>query len=99
MGRLDSSDATTVRISHVIDQLDDTIREIRGTIFSLHQTPGVGSGAGDHVDAAAPLILAFAEVLATLAFEPELAIHGPWTPSRRPRATSWSRPSARRSPT
>lgn len=70
VGRLDPGDEATERISNVIDQLDDTIREIRGTIFSLHQAPLGGS------DLIARLMATVAEVTKTLAFEPGLAVTG-----------------------
>jgi signal transduction histidine kinase len=68
--RIDS-DASRNRLSTFIDDIDDTIRAIRQTIFSLQHSPedetGLRSEALRVVSEAAP----------TLGFEPELTFEGP----------------------
>ena len=57
------------RILAAVDELDDTIREIRGTIFALQQ-PSAASLHGD-------LQVLMSEVTPALGFRPHLVVEGP----------------------
>jgi signal transduction histidine kinase len=60
---------TGTRILAAVDELDETIREIRGTIFALQQ-PSATSIHGD-------LQLLMSEVTPALGFRPRLVVEGP----------------------
>ena len=60
---------TGTRILAAVDELDETIREIRGTIFALQQAPG----ASLHRE----LQVIMSEVTPALGFRPRLIVEGP----------------------
>ncbi|MCB0997557.1 MAG: PAS domain S-box protein [Acidimicrobiales bacterium] len=68
--RVDDAE-TSDRLGAAIDQIDETIREVRTAIFDLHQQAAAGSGL---LDAIVGLVDGLA---GNLGFEPKLAIHGP----------------------
>lgn len=68
--RLTANDQVSDRIGRAVDELDQTIREVRSTIFALHQaTEGVGlrSSVLQEISASA----------GTLGFEPTVRFDGP----------------------
>ncbi|MFM7060068.1 MAG: GAF domain-containing sensor histidine kinase [Actinomycetes bacterium] len=60
---------TGTRILAAVDELDETIREIRGTIFALQHTPG----ASLHRE----LQVLMSELTPALGFRPDLVVEGP----------------------
>lgn len=60
---------TGTRVLAAVDELDETIREIRGTIFALQQSPG----ASLHRE----LQVLMSELTPALGFRPRLVIEGP----------------------
>lgn len=62
---------TAERLAAAIDQIDDTIREVRTAIFDLHQQAAAGSGLRDAVTGVVD------GLTRSLGFEPKLVFHGP----------------------
>ena len=68
--RLTENDEVNDRISRAVDELDETIREVRSTIFALHQATesvGLRSSVLQEISASA----------STLGFEPTVRFDGP----------------------
>jgi signal transduction histidine kinase len=65
------ADAARHRLSTFIDDIDDTIRAIRQTIFSLQQSREDGTGLRSEA------LRVVSEAASTLGFEPELTFEGP----------------------
>jgi signal transduction histidine kinase len=65
------ADATRSRLSTFIDDIDDTIRAIRQTIFSLQQPPEQETGLRSEA------LRVVSESASALGFEPELTFEGP----------------------
>jgi signal transduction histidine kinase len=58
------------RVQHAVDDLDDTIRQIRSTIFALQTTPGVRSGLRERI------LGVTEDVAETLGFAPAVRLEG-----------------------
>jgi signal transduction histidine kinase len=71
MSRLVVKPEAGKRVAGFVDDLDETIREIRRTIFSLQEPPERASGLRSQVAQVA------AEVAGALGFEPRLSFEGP----------------------
>lgn len=69
---LDNSDLVEERLSKVVDELDETIREIRQTIFALHE-PIEGPASGPR----GRILRETAQAAALLGFEPAVRFVGP----------------------
>ncbi len=69
-GRLADSAQVRARLESAVDELDDTIKDIRGTIFAL-SSPRTGA------DLRADLTSLCQRAAATLGFEPTLSLAGP----------------------
>ena len=69
--RSELSAASQARLDNVVDELDATIREIRGTIFALSTLERSGS------DTQSEIIRVVERATATLAFRPNLHLGGP----------------------
>lgn len=69
---LDNSELVEERLSKVVDELDETIREIRQTIFALHE-PIEGPASGPR----GRILRETAQAAALLGFEPAVRFVGP----------------------
>jgi len=69
LGRISDSDAHT-RLSAAVDEIDDSIKEIRDTIYGLRSRVEWGKGARGEILSIA------AEQKAGLGFEPRVSLHG-----------------------
>lgn len=69
---LDNSELVEARLSKVVDELDETIREIRQTIFALHE-PIEGPASGPR----GRILRETAQAAALLGFEPAVRFVGP----------------------
>ena len=73
VGRLVDTPAVGTRIDEAVSDIDQTIRDIRRTIFSLQPVPELNDGT----NLRAQLLRAVQEPVAALGFEPRLVLEGP----------------------